>query len=338
MATVHIKHGMYRTIPVKDMAFTLVKDCTPGAKGNYITVNQNGHFGAAFPDIIRIKVDHMDDFEIIQDDDGVVTFSTPTRHHETDDEIMDRIGQRFEILDDMTKAAIRGDVKAMIVVGPPGVGKSYGVEAQLEKSTLFNRIVDINKKPKHEVIKGSMSPLGLYCALYKYSDEGSVIVFDDCDSILFDDVSLNLLKAALDSGKKRRLSWHSDSALLRREDIPDTFEFKGSVIFITNINFDNIKSKKLQDHLGALNSRCHYLDLTMNTMHEKFLRIKQIFAKGDLFQHYNLSQTQADEILEFMDENKEKLREMSLRMALKIADLTKVSTNWKAIATCTCMK
>ena len=40
-----------------------------------------------------------------------------------------------------------------------------------------------------------------------------------------------------------------------------------------------------------------------------------------------------------MDENKERLREMSLRMALKLADLTKVSdTNWKALAVSTCMK
>jgi hypothetical protein len=40
-----------------------------------------------------------------------------------------------------------------------------------------------------------------------------------------------------------------------------------------------------------------------------------------------------------MDANKDKLREMSLRMALKLADLTKVSQeNWKALAASTCMK
>jgi hypothetical protein len=153
-----------------------------------------------------------------------------------------------------------------------------------------------------------------------------------------DDVALNILKAALDSGKKRRICWNSDSAMLRREGVPDTFEFKGSAIFITNLKFENLKSKKLQDHLEALQSRCHFLDLTLDTMRDKILRIKQIFRKGDLFQDYDFTPEQGDEILNFMDENKERLREMSLRMALKIADLTKVSANWRALAENTVMK
>ena len=38
-----------------------------------------------------------------------------------------------------------------------------------------------------------------------YSQTGDVLVFDDCDSVLMDDLSLNILKAALDSGKRRRI-------------------------------------------------------------------------------------------------------------------------------------
>jgi hypothetical protein len=249
---------------------------------------------------------------------------------------MERIEQRFNILDDMTKAAIAGDIRAMIVVGPPGVGKSYGVEFQLEKAGLFDKLS--GRKIKYEVIKGAMTPIGLYCTLYRHSDRNSVLVFDDCDSVFQDDVALNILKAALDSGKKRRICWNSDSAMLRREGVPDQFEFKGSAIFITNLKFENLKSKKLQDHLEALQSRCHFLDLTLDTMRDKILRIKQIFRKGDLFQDYDLTPEQGDEILNFMDENKERLREMSLRMALKIADLTKVSANWRALAENTVMK
>ena len=337
MSTVHIKNGMYRTIPVENMHFTVVKNLTKGAKGNYITVRQNGQLGEQFPEVVRIKIARNTDFDLIQDDDDIIEFKNGTAvTSETDEEIMERISTRFQILDDMTKAAIAGDIRAMIVAGPPGVGKSYGVEAQLEKANLFTRIQ--NAPPKYEIIKGAMSPIGLYAALYKNSGEGNVLVFDDCDNILFDEISLNLLKAALDSGKKRRICWNSDSHLLRREGIPDSFDFKGSAIFITNINFDNVKSKKLQDHLGALHSRCHYLDLTLDTMRDKFLRIKQIFRSGQLFQNYSLSPEQSEEILHFMDQNKEKLREMSLRMALKIADLTKVGPHWKTLATCTCMK
>jgi hypothetical protein len=91
--------------------------------------------------------------------------------------------------------------------------------------------------------------------------------------------------------------------------------------------------------LEALQSRCHFLDLTLNTMRDRFLRIKQIFRQGQLFNDYDFTPEQGDEILNFMDENKDRLREMSLRMALKIADLTKVSAdNWRALAASTCMK
>ena len=173
----------------------------------------------------------------------------------------------------------------------------------------------------------------------KYSDPNCVLVFDDCDSILLDDVALNLLKGALDSGKKRKISWLSDSRILRSEGIPDSFEFKGSVIFITNLKFDTMRSQKLRDHLDALQSRCHYLDLTLDTMRDKVLRIKQIAKDGVLFADYDFDECVQDEIIAFMDENKNRLREMSLRMALKIADLRKMSVlNWKRLAETTVMK
>jgi len=164
-------------------------------------------------------------------------------------------------------------------------------------------------------------------------------VFDDCDSILLDDVALNLLKGALDSGKKRKISWLSESSSLRREGIPDSFEFKGSVIFITNLKFETMKSQKLRDHLDALQSRCHYLDLTLDTMRDKILRIKQIAKDGVLFKDYEFETETQDAIFEFMEKNQTRLREMSLRMALKIADLRKLSEgNWKRLAETTCMK
>jgi hypothetical protein len=225
----------------------------------------------------------------------------------------------------------------MIVSGPPGVGKSFGVEQEIEKSCLFDTLA--GKRLRAEVVKGSATPIGLYQTLYKFSDANCIIVFDDCDSILLDDVALNLLKGALDSGKKRVISWLSESSALRREGIPERFEFKGSVIFITNLKFDKMKSQKLRDHLDALQSRCHYLDLTLDTMRDKILRIKQIATDGVLFADYEFdTETQAD-IISFMDTNQNRLREMSLRMALKIADLRKLSaTNWKRLAETTCMR
>jgi hypothetical protein len=339
MTQVLIKRGVYRNQPIVNTNFTLVKDFSSSAKGNFVTV-QNGDNFPGFPDEIRVKLDSIEDIEItggiVSQSNKVVEFKKTEKPEETDEEIMDRIEQRFGILDDMTKAAIAGDIRAMIVTGPPGVGKSYGVEYQLEKAGLFDNIS--GRKIKYEVIKGAMTPIGLYCTLYKHSDPKNVLVFDDCDSILLDDIALNILKAALDSGKKRRIHWNSDSSMLRREGVPDQFDFKGSVIFITNLKFDHLKSKKLQDHLEALQSRCHFLDLTLNTTRDKILRIKQIFRKGDLFQDYDFSPEQGDEIVQFMQDNHARMREISLRMALKLADLTKVSSNWKALAENTCMR
>jgi hypothetical protein len=256
---------------------------------------------------------------------------------ESDESILQRLGERFEILDEMTKAVRTGDVRAMIVSGPPGVGKSFGVEKVLQKDGLFDTLAE--KKPKFEIVKGAMSALGLYAKLYEFSEKGNVIVFDDCDSILMEDLSLNILKGALDSGERRFIAWNTDSRLLRSEGIPDRFEFKGAAIFITNIKFEHVKSKRLRDHLDALESRCHYIDLQMDTSREKILRIKQVVNDAGMLDRYDFDQIQKDEIVEFVVTNQDKLRELSLRMVLKLADLRKsFPTSWTAMAKTTCMK
>ena len=340
---IRIKTGAYRTTDVSGRVFQLVEQYKFTAKGGYVTV-KNGNQFPGFPDDIRVKVEGMSDYEFVSEAEFVEAGNEPVAEvvaletaSETDEAVIERIRQRFEILDEMTTAATTGDIRAMIVSGPPGVGKSFGVERIVEKACLFDQIS--GKRLRAEVIKGSTSALGLYCALYKHSDANCMLVFDDCDSILLDDVSLNLLKGALDSGKKRKISWLSDSHMLRREGVPDSFEFKGSVIFITNLKFDQMKSQKLRDHLDALQSRCHYLDLTLDTMRDKVLRIKQIAQDGALFETYDFQPCEQDEIIEFLEVNKNKFREMSLRMAIKIADLKKsFPLKWKAMAEVTCMK
>jgi len=257
---------------------------------------------------------------------------------ESDAEILERLQERFMILNEMTKAVKEGHVRAMIVSGPPGVGKSFGVEAVLQKADLFNTLAE--KKPKFEIVKGAMSSIGLYAKLYEFSAAGNVVVFDDCDDILMEEQSLNTLKGALDSSERRFISWNTDSRILRSEGIPDRFEFKGAAIFITNIKFEHVKSKKLRGHLDALESRCHYIDLQMDTEREKILRIRQITNEGMLDRYeFNEPEAARDEILEFVDANKDRLRELSLRMVLKLADLKKsFPLAWKAMAKTTCMK
>jgi hypothetical protein len=340
---IRIRTGAYRTTDVSGRVFQLVEQYKSTAKGGYVTVKNSNQF-PGFPEDIRVKVEGMSDYEFVSEAEFVEAGNEPVAETvalettgETDEAVIERIRQRFQILDEMTTAATTGDIRAMIVSGPPGVGKSFGVEKIVEKACLFDQIS--GKRLRAEVVKGSTSALGLYCALYKHSDANCMLVFDDCDSILLDDTSLNLLKGALDSGKKRKISWLSDSHMLRREGVPDSFEFKGSVIFITNLKFDKMKSQKLRDHLDALQSRCHYLDLTLDTMRDKVLRIKQIAQDGVLFESYDFQPCEQDEIIAYMEENKNKFREMSLRMAIKIADLKKsFPLKWKAMAEVTCMK
>jgi hypothetical protein len=269
----------------------------------------------------------------------VAKVSDDTLKGVTDEQIMDRLRERFGILDDMTRACKGGKVRAMIVTGPPGVGKSFGVEKVLSKHDVFADVAQNEKLKKYEVVKVAMSAIGLYKKLYEFSDRKSILVFDDCDSVLLDDLSLNILKAALDSSKKRTIHWNTDSRLLRQEGVPNSFEFSGGCIFITNIKFDNVKSKKLRDHLEALESRCHYLDLTIDTDREKILRIKQVINDHGMLDSYGFSAVDNEELVEFVDANKKKLRELSLRTVLKIADLkASFPERWKAVAEVTCMR
>jgi len=291
------------------------------------------------------KVMTLADMKSTATSNSLETDTTAVRHKEqllaavSDADIMKRLGQRFEILEDMTRAVKKGDVRAMIVTGPPGVGKSFGVEKVLSKHDMFADVANDSKLKKYEVVKGAMSAIGLYKKLYEFSDKKSILVFDDCDSVLLDDLSLNILKAALDSGKKRMIHWNTDSRLLRQEGVPNSFEFKGGAIFISNIKFDHVKSKKLRDHLEALESRCHYLDLTIDTTREKILRIRQVVQDCGMLDDYEFNDAEKTEVVEFIVEHKDVMRELSLRMVLKIADLRKsMPTNWRAVAEVTCMR
>lgn len=352
-AIIEIVEGTYKIrgqdVSMAGFRFELVEGFKTGAQGSYVTVNGGTvqPANAGIPDrSIRIKCDSAQSYLLVSGavphtpagDKSLeqIKVSDAMVASETDEEIVERLRSRFEVLTEMTKAVKQGTVRAMIVTGPPGVGKSFGVDEVLSKDGLFDTLGQ--RKPKYEIVKGAMSAIGLYSKLYEYSEKGNVIVFDDCDSVLLDDLSLNILKAALDSSKKRTISWNTDSRVLRSEGVPDKFEFKAGAIFITNIKFENVRSKKLQDHLAALESRCHYIDLQMDTDREKCLRIKQIVTDG-MLDSYEFEPVQQDEVVDFIMDNRSKMRELSLRTVLKVADLRKsFPTNWKSMAEVTVMK
>ena len=331
MQNIRITEGYYKIrgkdTSVAGLVFPLVEEFKVGNKGGYVTVD--GRAIAGFPDRnIKISCGGPEDYELVGADVSV------SQREETDEEIIERLRERFDMLKEMTKAVKKGDVRAMIVSGPPGVGKSHGVEEVLDR---YKMMETLGGTKKYEVVKGAMSPIGLYVKLFKYADKDNVLVFDDCDSIFDEPLALNILKAALDSKKTRTIHWNTDSFKLRNEGVPDSFKFEGSCIFITNLKFDNVKSKKLRDHLSALESRCHYMDLTIDTEHEKMLRIKQVIRDG-MLDTYGFDEELNEEIIDFVDINKKRLRELSLRTVLKVADLAKAfPSKWEAMAENTVM-
>jgi len=336
MSTIRILSGSYRKQAVVNTEFTLVKGYQTGAKGGYVTVKNDGQFSINIPEV-KVLVDGIENIQFLNGETVNNTIEFKAEHKESETEAMDRIATRFSVLDEMSRACISGDIRAMIVTGPAGIGKSHGVNLQMEKASMFDKLA--GKKVRFEVVKGAMSGIGLFAKLYKFSDAKNVLVFDDCD-IWEDQDAVNVLKGALDSGKTRRISWNKDSRILREEGIPNSFNFNGSIIFITNKSFDAKKAGKMQPHLDALQSRCHFLDLTVDSERDKMLRIKQVHrdADGGLFAEYDFTQEQTDEIMSFIWDNHSKLREVSLRMCLKIADLVKISGNWRELAKATCMK
>ena len=252
---------------------------------------------------------------------------------ETDEAISARIADRFDILSVLTESCISGDSRALVISGPAGLGKSHTVEHSLAQWDPSGN--------NYTIVKGYVRPTGLVKMLWSYRSAGQVIVFDDADAIFFDDVSLNLLKAVCDTTEKRTVSWLSEAALIDDDTsvrIPRSFQFDGSIIFLSNYDFDAMiaKGHKLAPHLQALMSRSHYLDLSMKSRRDYLVRIQQVIDQGLLSHLDAFSRLQ---VRIFVDKNADNMRELSLRSCIKLGNLIKSSPdNWQKIASVTMLK
>jgi hypothetical protein len=350
---VQINKGYYRGVPVTG-TFALVKPWQDGARGGFVTVrNPNPEHG--HPPVQRVTCDKGDiqmlgadgaelAAHIVVDtaDSGKMAVTTNYEAAfvlaETDEEAMERIEETFLMLDKITDACASNIIRGLVVSGPPGIGKSFGVEKQLEAANMFRKLG--GQDPKYEVVSGGVSPIGLYQKLYYNRTPEQVLVFDDCDGVLFEEECLNLLKAALNSGDKRRICWNKESRVLQVEDIPEVFDFEGSIIFLSNIDFDRTiaKGSRISAHLEAIMSRCHYMDLEIGSTRDKLLRIKQVVRDG-MLAPYNFAPEQDAAVVSFMFDNSEYLRELSLRMVKKVADFMKADPKgWLEMAEATCLQ
>lgn len=260
----------------------------------------------------------------------VVTF--PVVDNETDEQIVANLDERFSVLDAIYDSALQNEIRSMIVSGPAGIGKTFSLETKLKD-------IDPNGQ-RHTYIKGYIRATGLYRTLYERRGPDQIVVLDDADKIFFDQTSLNILKAATDTTETRVISYLSEYEMFDDggEKLPKSFEFEGTIIAITNYDFDALinKANEASAHIAALVSRSHYIDLAMQNSRYYMARINQVVS-GGMLRDRGLTAQQEAEVMEYMYENKDMLRELSLRMAVKIADLRKNKPAiWKAIAKQTC--
>ena len=255
-----------------------------------------------------------------------------------------RIMVRYAAMERNSKRMIKGTVPSLIVSGPPGLGKSHTFRRDLKASGRIEWM-DVQeeltyagddqekaapyKNKLYDVISGSMTPPGLYQALWNMRN-GGIIMVDDCDSVFHDETCLNLLKAALDSDPAhRKVSWRKEAKWLEDYGIPKTFHFGGHVIFLTNIDFESVIAKnpesQMANHLRALIDRSLYLCLTLRSQRDFLIRIRQVAAgeNGMLAVEHGLTPEQADEVLEFVEEHKARFYNLSLRLVGQIAILMK---------------
>jgi hypothetical protein len=255
--------------------------------------------------------------------------------HETDEEIEDKLSDRFDTLEMMTASAIEGDIRSLIVSGPAGLGKSYTVEETL---SLWDA-----KGARHSVVKGFMTAPALYKMLYQHREKGMTLVIDDCDKVFFDDKSMSLLKSALDTTKNRIISYMTEGILIDEETaarLPKQFQFDGTVIFITNYDFDEAieNEHRLAVHFQALVSRSHYIDMAMKSRRDYMIQIQRVARRG-LLKNSGLDEHGKKDVMNFIKKHQDVLREVTLRMAIKIADIRRSNPEkWEKICRVTCCK
>lgn len=252
---------------------------------------------------------------------------------ETESEMIERIRKRFRVMDIMGDGIISGNVRSLIISGAAGIGKTYSLNQKLSRAHDDGAI-------EYNLINGKISAIGLYCQLWNARHDNSVLVIDDVD--VFSDMdTLNILKAALDTGETRKVCWSTASSYLDDMDIPREFEFEGVVVFITNVNIDKELSKetKLSPHINALVSRSVYLDLGVHSNAEIMTRVKDVVSNTSMLQDKGLNSAEVVEVLEWMQMNCDDLRNVSLRTALYIGDFVMTSQQeWKMLAETTMLR
>ena len=199
---------------------------------------------------------------------------------ETDEERNTRIRKRFAMQEKLVDRVINGTVRSLVVSGPPGVGKSFNVEKALEPLMSSDANEDGTRGRGVRVLSGTVSVPGLIIAAWDTHQKGDVLVFDDCDDLFRDETGLNILKGILDTSQKRWVKYNKNATWMDDMGIPREFEYSGSVIFLSNIDFDLEiqRGSRLAPHLLAFIDRSLFLNLTLRTQDDFLARLDHLAA------------------------------------------------------------
>jgi hypothetical protein len=217
------------------------------------------------------------------------------------------ISQRFEFLGNLAQMVIGGITPSLIVTGEGGLGKTHSITQSIKDTDMT--------ESDYVFFKGYSTARGLYNTLF--DNNGKLIVFDDCDSVLEDKVALNILKSALDSYETRTISWMAK--MNKNDEYPQQFDFTGRIIFISN------KSK--EDMNEAILSRSLTVDLTM-TPSDKIERMGSIL--DSILPEYTLEAK--TEALDFLKIFKDELS-LNMRMLIMVTKMRATyPDNWRDMA------
>ncbi len=234
------------------------------------------------------------------------------------------INERFGFVEKMVSMVAKKTIASAIITGQGGLGKTHTVLKALKEHGMqdttdlsqFEIGAKINTPKAFRLIKGFSTAKGLYRTLFE--GNGQVLVFDDCDSVLKDPVALNLLKGALDSYGERWISWNAD---FKDDDLPKSFKFTGTIVFISNMDLHKIDQ--------AVKSRAMCVDLSMTT-EQKVERMEVLVAEPEFLPEY--SKNFKEDAIAFIRENMNSVANLSLRTLIATTKIRAEGGDWKQLA------
>jgi broad-specificity NMP kinase len=218
------------------------------------------------------------------------------------------IAEQLKAVGTMVDMAVYRQINSLFIFGIPGVGKTSLV---IDRFSAAN----MTEGKDYLLVKGVTRPMGLYTILCENKD--STIVFDDCDTAWDDQDSANILKAALEMARVRKVAYYSQS--VKNTGLPMSFNFTGSVIFVSNLDEDKVDP--------AIRSRSYsYGVFADNDQMIEFM--EQMLEKVEP----DISIESKREVFEYLKSISNQLRSFDLRTLVKTIRLKVCKGGWKELA------